>query len=430
MLKINACILHHGNLCWQHCLKEVIFPFYLEAKKCGIIGHTAHITIFSIRNPLEIWGDIWNVLFPNFTFSHIPYNLMNLKQFDIIVSYVWPMFPENHYLYNKNITIKDIDDFCMYIESVVPKPDNTIKYDIILIKRNHKNRESYYKDVNKNSLFGGMMYKFKYIENSDDLYIKLVEKYPNKKILYVDLVNLSFAERYYLFNNAKLLIGQHGAAMVQTLFIPSGSHIIEFSDTKFYGIGFTKQIAKIKNLVTHYCIYEGLVDQIININIDKLMKHIDKILNNNSFSKNNILENDLIISQRQTPNGKKLEKIKYKPKPIELFKNDLNNVIENIKYNRQFIDDNTILDSIIEELLSINEIHKIETENMKKDNQKDNKKKIPILKDVDNKNDKKNDIKNDIKNDKKNDIKNDKKNNKNKSNKLKKHKKREDVTKE
>ena len=84
------------------------------------------------------------------------------------------------------------------------------------------------------------------IENIDEVY-ELLKK---NKFEILRLSNFSFEEQIYHFNNAKIIIGAHGAGLCNLIFCRSKTKIIEFSNKEFKCDVF-KNISKVNNLIYH-----------------------------------------------------------------------------------------------------------------------------------------------------------------------------------
>jgi hypothetical protein len=65
------------------------------------------------------------------------------------------------------------------------------------------------------------------IQNFDELYKFCVSYYKKSNILKISLEYLPFFQQYILFNNAKLVILQHGAALSNLIFMKKNKTIIE-----------------------------------------------------------------------------------------------------------------------------------------------------------------------------------------------------------
>lgn len=67
----------------------------------------------------------------------------------------------------------------------------------------------------------------RHISNIDELAETLQKLYPSDNVIVSNLENLSFMEQVKLFHNAKLIIGQHGAALTNVLWSNPKCVIIE-----------------------------------------------------------------------------------------------------------------------------------------------------------------------------------------------------------
>lgn len=274
---------HSGNINWNHTLKEIIFPMFMELNKRDLLNKKLKIILCLVWNPLILWESTFEMIFPNYQFEYCSIKTVKEKDMNLIINFYWPT---SSYLrcpseYNRNVCYRDIKLFTDYLDKIIPKPEKDISYDIIIIKRIDKPGIKYYNvSEEDNHHLAGVPVKpeeAKYIINSDEMYKEICRVYNHKKILYVDLIELSFPERYHYFKNAEILIGQHGAAMVQALFIKPGRSVIEYTNLEYYREGCTKQICHVNKIHYAYSLYEGRVFQAITIDIPLLIKQIEYI---------------------------------------------------------------------------------------------------------------------------------------------------------
>ena len=115
---------------------------------------------------------------------------------------------------------KSIDRF---LHNQYPSPSH--KYKIVLIDRQYK------PFIHDNLLLntGGQR---RMIYNHDELQKTISKLYGGEgDFINIKLENLNFKQQYYLFKNAKIIIGQHGAGLVNTFFLKPNfkTHLIEIA---------------------------------------------------------------------------------------------------------------------------------------------------------------------------------------------------------
>lgn len=261
-------------------MKEVIFPLYVYFEKLGLLEKKLKVSLYTKINYFIIWRKTFEYIFPNVKFTMN--NGSKPKEFDIEILYYWSMVkPGNKKKYNQGIRKKDLDSFCQYLEKVIPKPKDNCQYDIILIKRSQKPISQYYESLKNNKstnrALKGVTEGYKYIKNAWSVYQLICSEFPSKSVLQVDLVDLDFPQRFHYFRNAKVLIGQHGAALVQSMFMKDDSHVIEYVNKTYYQMGFSRQICMARKIKYHYCIYPGSVFRIIDIDRKELIDKVNDI---------------------------------------------------------------------------------------------------------------------------------------------------------
>jgi hypothetical protein len=276
MKDISIYLRSTGNISWGNTLKQVILPIYIELKKKDLLNVDLNICLYSVVNYLLIWEKTFKYIFPKAVFKWFSISNKPVKP-DINIIYYWvPIsFVEKPELYNKNIKKEDIEDFNQYLEKTIPLPKNNKHYHIIFIKRITGVSIDYYKSIKPNDIsLRGITFSPKYIKKTDAVYEQICARDKSKSVLYVDLVDLDFPERFHYFRNADILVGQQGSAMVQSLFMKPEKNVIEYTNLKNYQENFTRQICIVKNIHYHYCLYSGNINKSIEIDIPQLLQEI------------------------------------------------------------------------------------------------------------------------------------------------------------
>ena len=100
-----------------------------------------------------------------------------------------------------------------------------------LKKKFFKNNSENYKNFSKKIYLdrSDSKYFHSQIENIDELY-KLFKSYDFEIL---KLTNFSFQEQISLFNNAKIIVGAHGAGLCNLIFCRSKTKVIEISNKEF-----------------------------------------------------------------------------------------------------------------------------------------------------------------------------------------------------
>jgi len=107
---------------------------------------------------------------------------------------------------------------------VYPKDYNI---DILIIER--KNNSSYKSLYNNkvNKIFTQSGSERRYIINHKEFVENIKKYYPNKNVINISTEYMSIFEQYYIFNNSKLIIAQHGAALSNIIFMKNNCTVIE-----------------------------------------------------------------------------------------------------------------------------------------------------------------------------------------------------------
>ena len=129
--------------------------------------------------------------------------------------------------------------------------------------------------------------KFFFIDRSDSKYkhnqientIEVSNYLKKNKFVSYKLESLSFFEKIYLFKNADIIIGLHGAGFVHTVFCKPGTKIIEIRSFLYSNTVYEK-ISNINNLNYHLIQTETLKEsERINGDINLPLDKLDIILN-------------------------------------------------------------------------------------------------------------------------------------------------------
>ena len=109
------------------------------------------------------------------------------------------------------------------------------------------------------------------------------------KFVCYKLESLSFFEKIYLFKNADIIIGLHGAGFVNTVFCKPGTKIIEIRSFLYSNTVYEK-ISNINNLNYHLIQTETLKEsERINGDINLPLDKLDIILNEDGSVNNHQL---------------------------------------------------------------------------------------------------------------------------------------------
>jgi hypothetical protein len=124
-------------------------------------------------------------------------------------------------------------DICIFLEQTMPSYIKLLPtYDIILIERTDV--ETYYNKVKGADLLGSGA-SLRCIGNHAAIVAGLSNKYGSK-FANISLERYSFYYQFYIFNNAKVVIAQHGAALSNIIFMKNnnGAKIIEIKPPADY----------------------------------------------------------------------------------------------------------------------------------------------------------------------------------------------------
>jgi hypothetical protein len=157
----------------------------------------------------------------------------------------------------KHITREDVITIQNYMNDMIKNKNlisNNYDYDIVIIER--LTNESYetinvskneYEDIMKTSGSDRRV-----IINHKEFVEKIKQLYPTKKIINVSLEIMSIFEQYKLFQNANVIVAQHGACLGNIVFMKKKSCVIELiSHAKIKSDNWFLPISKICD-VMHY----------------------------------------------------------------------------------------------------------------------------------------------------------------------------------
>ena len=107
-------------------------------------------------------------------------------------------------------------------------PQNYI-IDILIIERktNISYKSLYSKKIKVNQIFKTSGSDRRYIINHKKFVESIKNYFPKKNVLNISTEYMPIFEQYYVFNNSKLVIGQHGASLANIIFMKNKCSVIE-----------------------------------------------------------------------------------------------------------------------------------------------------------------------------------------------------------
>lgn len=145
--------------------------------------------------------------------------------------------PHNRSIYETNSYMSEF--YKKITERVSVEPKYRLP-DIFFIKRKKRNSEN-----------------MRWILNEDDLCLMIEQR--NIPSIYLE--DLSFEEEVRLFNNAKLIIGELGAGLYNTVFCQPGTKIIAISSINYIFLTPIHFMSDRFGLKVHYCVGESFFDK-------------------------------------------------------------------------------------------------------------------------------------------------------------------------
>jgi hypothetical protein len=209
---------------YYHFLLGFLVPFLLDIKNYDYTK-----TTFIVDN---VFGPMLRVLIQlPFDIKIAPYSVKDYKEVRLVPldtdllkreSNKFKLFTYNNYKYINKL----MNELCSEFDLIT----KVQKYDVIVIQRkiNISYKTTEYKKSDKYyDAFITSGNQRRSIENFSEFY-KFIKKYYKKSsVLQISLEYLPFFEQYYLFNNAKIVIAQHGAALSNLIFMKPKTTIIE-----------------------------------------------------------------------------------------------------------------------------------------------------------------------------------------------------------
>lgn len=209
---------------YYHFLIGFLIPFLLDIKNYDYTK-----TTFIVDN---VFGPMIRVLIQlPFDIKIAPVSINDYKEVKLVPldadlikreSKKFKLFTYNDYKYINGLMNSLFTNF-----DLISKMD---KYDVIVIQRklNTSYKTTEYKKTDKYyDAFITSGSQRRSIENFDKFYKFIKTYYKKLSILQISLEYLPFFEQYYLFNNAKIIIAQHGAALSNVVFMKPKTTIIE-----------------------------------------------------------------------------------------------------------------------------------------------------------------------------------------------------------
>jgi len=146
--------------------------------------------------------------------------------------------------------------------------------DILIIERktNISYKSLYGKETN--NIFKKTGSERRYIMNHKEFVKYIKDYYPNKNIINISTEYLPIFEQYYIFNNTKILIGQHGASFANIIFMKKNSIVIEIMCKERLNENWFLELSKVCNNINYK---QYLTDnEIVNINLNDFGNFLNK----------------------------------------------------------------------------------------------------------------------------------------------------------
>ena len=157
----------------------------------------------------------------------------------------------------------------------------SIKYDIVIIERkidvSYQSYITLIKDEQNTTkkMSATVGSERRSIINHKEFVESIKKYFPKKKILNISLEYLPLFEQYNLFNNAKIIIAQHGAALANIIFMKSNSLIIEIMTQDLLNRGSNWFMPISKTCKINHLQYV-VNDYYVKININDFTHFMDK----------------------------------------------------------------------------------------------------------------------------------------------------------
>ncbi len=290
MIKVNNIRHEHGWLFhYAHFMCDCLIPEVINKIYTYDVCYRKKTLDQTLGNFKILWERVMDT--KTIELSEEEFNQMNVPLIDI------SRFNSDR----KNVYgLKEINEFREYIFNRFNIKPDTSYPEIILIERGvNKNlidKEQYSKDLNTDILSTGK-------ERREIKDIHLLKRYLTiNKIPYkcIMLENMDIVDQIKYFNNAKIIICSHGAAMSNLLFCNKNTTVVEVDGNWpfFNVICDSLSIKKIKCInkldVIIPKIKKVYVDLIINKKIEKIKKKLIK-KRKNLIKKNNLKNNMNIL---------------------------------------------------------------------------------------------------------------------------------------
>lgn len=179
-----------------------------------------------------------------------------------------------------------IDKVHGFLRSSIPQFITCIPTcEILLVERT--NRERYYVEIKHSEIDSKSGSTLRRINNHVDLLAELTSRYGDR-VRAISLERASMYYQYHMFNNCRLLIAQHGAALSNVVFMQPGSNVIEINPSEEYvraayaGQNVQKPRTHFQNLaakvrVNHTMLHAQETDDVGNVCIEEVIASVDSI---------------------------------------------------------------------------------------------------------------------------------------------------------
>jgi hypothetical protein len=244
----DGSLYHYAHFIMDCLFNEILLDF--DKYKKIYRKKNLKQTIGNFKNIYESILNVENIEIPDHEFDKLEVQLIQTYRIDSPTKDQIDKF--KNYIFNK-LNINQIENIHTYPE-------------IILIKRgDHRDLidDPELKKINKNITTGK---ERREINNIDKLQTFLECKYP-KNVSTLVLENMPFIDQVRVFNNAKLIIGIHGAGLANVLFCKPNTILIEVN--AYFRWDFLNNCCKVGNIKHIICDnnYDAIRRPINSINV-------------------------------------------------------------------------------------------------------------------------------------------------------------------
>jgi hypothetical protein len=160
-------------------------------------------------------------------------------------------------------------DFYIHIKNSICNADV-----VIIERKTNISYKSTYSKLKDNNIFKTSGSERRYIINHKEFVQSIKDYFPTKNVINISTEYMPIFEQYYIFNNAKLIIAQHGAGLANIIFMKNKCSVIEIVCKKRINENWFLDLSKACNNLNYMQFFSD--EENVKIDLNNFKLFLDK----------------------------------------------------------------------------------------------------------------------------------------------------------